>query len=167
MQKILCLLLAFSFISPTGTPKPRPKFEDYPVKEIYRGAPATPQLSKNQRYFRTRIREGAKSNVEFAGHYTIPRWGCGTGCSAIAIVDSITGQVYDVPFSIVDLPGLWLESHDSTSYNRIEFHPNSQLMKIDACPNEKDCGFYDYIMVDGKGLKLIRKELLPKKFQPE
>ena len=29
-----------------------------------------------------------------------------------------------------------------------------------------DCGFYDYAMVDGKGLSLIRKELLPKQFNP-
>jgi hypothetical protein len=26
-----------------------------------------------------------------------------------------------------------------------------------ACPNEENCGLYDYEMVEGKGLKLIRK----------
>jgi hypothetical protein len=49
----------------------------------------------------------------------------------------------------------------------MEFHPNSRLMKIDGCPGEENCGFYDYEMVDGKGLKLLRKELLPKQYQPE
>jgi hypothetical protein len=38
-------------------------------------------------------------------------------------------------------------------------------MKVNGCPNERDCGFYDYIMVEGEGLKLIRKRLLPKEFQ--
>lgn len=41
-----------------------------------------------------------------------------------------------------------------------------RLMKINGCPKDENCGFYDYEMVDGKGLKLIRKELLPKEFQP-
>jgi hypothetical protein len=36
------------------------------------------------------------------------------------------------------------------------------LLKINACPNEENCGLYDYEMIDGKGLKLIRKELLTK-----
>jgi hypothetical protein len=27
---------------------------------------------------------------------------------------------------------------------------------------EQNCGFYDYEMVEGKGLKLVRKKLLPK-----
>jgi len=40
-------------------------------------------------------------------------------------------------------------------------------MKLDACLNEKDCGLYDYLMVDGKGLRLLRKELLPPEFQPQ
>jgi hypothetical protein len=34
-------------------------------------------------------------------------------------------------------------------------------MKINPCPYEQNCGLYDYEMVEGKGLKLIRKELLP------
>src|SRR5229473_7486731 len=69
--------------------KPRPKFSDYRVKEIYRGKPAPPVLNEDQRVFRTMIRPGAKSSVTFAGHYTVPRWGCGTDCNGFAIVDSI------------------------------------------------------------------------------
>ena len=47
----------------------------------------------------------------------------------------------------------------------MEFHPNSRLLKINACPNEQNCGLYDYVMVERKGLKLLRKELLPDEFQ--
>jgi hypothetical protein len=53
------------------------------------------------------IRKGARANVEFAGHYTVPRWGCGTGCNQFVIVDSVSGTVYDTPFSVVELPGRW------------------------------------------------------------
>ncbi|MBZ5523337.1 MAG: hypothetical protein LAP21_13965 [Acidobacteriia bacterium] len=104
------------------------------------------------------IREGAKSPVEFAGHYTVPRWGCGAGCNAFVVVDSITGTVYD-GFTVADLPLSWLEKHAEPE--RMEFHPGSRLLKINGCPGEQNCGFYDYLMTEGKGLKLVRRELLP------
>jgi hypothetical protein len=44
---------------------------------------------------------------------------------------------------------------------RMEFYPDSRLLKINGCPNEEDCGLYDYEMIDGKGLKLLRVELVP------
>lgn len=140
----------------------RPEFKAYPVESMYRGAPAPPKLSPSQRSFRTMIRRGAASKVEFAGHYTVPRWGCGTGCNGFVIVDSITGKVYD-GFSIAELPLKWQESHKLEE--RMDFNPRSRLMKINGCPNERDCGFYDYEMIDGEGLTLVRKELLPKEFQ--
>lgn len=145
----------------------RPSFSDYRVKEIFNGKPAPPKLvTKGDRAFRTRIRYGAKLPVEFAGHYTLPRWGCGAGCSALVVVDSLTGRVYDVPFSIEDLPDSWLQKHGDEPHDRMAFRTDSRLIKFDACLNETDCGLYDYVMVDGKGLKLLRKELLPIQFQP-
>ena len=146
----------------------RPSFSDFSVKEVFRGEPAAPKLvTKAERAFRTRIRNGAKGPVEFAGHYTLPRWGCGAGCSGFAIVDSITGRVYDVPFSLEDLPYPWLDEHEGEGHQRMDYRPDSRLMKFDACLNEVDCGFYDYVMVDNKGLELVRKELLPPEFQPK
>jgi len=141
-----------------------PSFDQYPVSHVYKGNPAQPILDSDQRVFRTMIRKGARSPVEFAGHYTVPRWGCGTTCNAFAIVDSITGRVYD-GFGVTELPGAWQEKHVGHLPSRMEFHPDSRLMKINGCPNEKNCGFYDYIMVDGEELKLLRKQLLPKEFQ--
>jgi hypothetical protein len=72
-----------------------------------------------------------------------------------------------VPFAVVNLPWIWFQSHDFDAYKKMDFYPNSRLLRFDGCPNERDCGFYDYLMIDGKGLKLIRKELLPKQYQPE
>ena len=168
MQKVIYVYLALVVCLFGEQPKPRPQFSDFPAKEIYRGRPAAPQLvDKGQRTFRTMIRRGAKASVEFAGHYTVPRWGCCTSCNQFVIVDSITGTVYDVAFAVVEFPGQWFDSHDSRTSKRMEFHPDSRLIKIAACPNERDCGFYDHQMVDGKGLRLIRKELLPKQYQPE
>ena len=117
--------------------------------------------------FRTRILADAKSPVEFAGHYTLPRWGCGAGCNEFVIVDSVTGKVYDVPFSVAELPIPWVEEHGGDALKRMDYRPDSRLMKINGCPNERDCGLYDYVMADGKGLILVRKELLPPEFQPK
>lgn len=113
---------------------------------------------------RTMIRRGADSDVEFAGHYTVPRWGCGTDCNGFVIVDSVSGKIYD-GFGVEELLK-WEDAHPDASVERMDFHPNSRLMKINACINETNCGFYDYVMVDGKGPKLVRKELLPQEFQP-
>ena len=143
----------------------RPRFSDYPAQPIYHGKPALPVLKKNQRMFRTMIRLGAKSPVEFAGHYTVPVWGCGAGCNQFAVVDSISGRVYDVPFVVSEFPFTWEAARGDQIPERMEFHANSRLLKINGCPNERDCGFYDYLMAEN-GLKLLRKELLPKEFQP-
>jgi len=163
MLKVICVLLVMSAAGPAQRPKStRADFKDYAVEKIFTGAPATPKLSKDQRSFRTMIREGAKSKVEFAGHYTVPRWGCGSGCSTFVIVDSITGAVHN-GFNVADFPVAWIEKHGEQE--RIEFRPNSRLIKINGCINEQNCGFYDYTMIEGKGLRLVRKELLPKEFQ--
>ena len=81
--------------------------------------------------------------MEFAGHYTVPRWRCGAGCSVFVVVDSITGTVYD-GFGVSDLPQPWVEQHDEPA--RIEFQPGSKLLKINGCPGERNCGFYDCVM---------------------
>lgn len=141
---------------------PRPGFRAYRVKNIYRGDPATPIITREFRGFQTRIREGAKSQVEFAGHYTVPCWGCGTECNGFVIVDSISGKVYN-GFGVAGLPFNWVEEHGGEdAMPRMEFHPESRLLKINACPNEEECGLYDYEMIDRKGLKLLRVELLPR-----
>jgi hypothetical protein len=161
---MLLLLLAARVLSAQSIP-PRPAFEKFPVKQIYSGEALPPKLDKGERAFRTVIRRGAKSPVQFSGHYTIPQFGCGAGCSGFYIVDSETGRVFD-GFGITDLPERWLEKQPDEQPERIQFIPSSRLLKVNGCPNERDCGYYDYVMVDGPGLKLLQKWLLPREFQP-
>lgn len=163
MHRMLCLLVLVVTLSWSQQQKlPRPDFKDYPVQHVYKGTPAAPKITKDWRMFRTRIREGGRSRVEFAGHYTVPRWGCGAGCSDFVIVDSITGKIFN-GFVITELPLTWMEKNGERE--RMEFHANSRLIRFNGCPNEQNCGFYDYVIIEGKGLKLIQKELLPKEFQ--
>jgi len=164
MNRITLLLAFFQVLHAGQAITSRPSFESYAVKRLYRGAPASPILSKDQRTFRTVIRRGAKSPVEFAGHYTLPRFGCGTGCSAFYIVDSINGKVCN-GLAIADLPGQWLGKQSGDPPEHVQFLPSSRLFKVNGCPNERDCGYYDYVMIEGEGLKLVQKWLLPKEFQ--
>lgn len=43
--------------------------------------------------FQTTIAEQTAEGPNFAGHYTVATWGCGTECQGFAIVDSITGDI--------------------------------------------------------------------------
>jgi len=62
----------------------------------YKGKPAPPKLTtRSQREFRTLLRQGAQKGPNFAGHYTVVEWGCGSNCVVFAIVDAANGKVYD------------------------------------------------------------------------
>lgn len=73
-----------------------PRFEDFPVSEKFEDQPALANFSTNQDMLRfvTRITEGAQKGPNFAGHYTVISWGCGTECQSGVIVDAKTGAIY-------------------------------------------------------------------------
>lgn len=50
---------------------------------------------KRARMFKTRLREGMKQGVNFAGEYVVVSWGCGSSCVENAIVNAKTGKVCD------------------------------------------------------------------------
>ncbi len=119
-----------------------PRFEDYPVTEMFTGRPAAPILvSPELRHYRTRIRNGVstgsdvwigsyKNPIEargpnFAGHYFVIRWGCGSQCVTMAIVDAKTGIVYRPP--LTDQVFLHVPL-DNLSDMETDVRPNSTLM---------------------------------------
>jgi hypothetical protein len=44
--------------------------------------------------FRTVLREGVREGANFAGHYALVSFGCGTACMISAIVDVRNGRVF-------------------------------------------------------------------------
>src|SRR5580658_9761039 len=81
----------------TGTPR----FEDYPVSKSFSGTPAAPILATSEQHmYRSRIRNGVSTlsdvwigsyknpvkakGPNFAGHYFVIRWGCGSQCVMMA-----------------------------------------------------------------------------------
>jgi len=72
------------------------KFSSFSAS-IYHGKLATPNFrtDKSAYMFRTQIRDQCKrKGINFAGHYTIAEWGCGSPCQQIAIVDRLNGTIY-------------------------------------------------------------------------
>jgi hypothetical protein len=136
----------------TGAP---PRFADYPVKEIYKGRIAPVMLdSRRARMFRSRLREDSRGGVNFAGHYTVVFWGCGTGCAQVAVVDAKTGKVYWPPLDYMDIPG----SAEEDPAARPNFLPDSKLLILTR-------SYYDgggtytayYYLFDKNRFRLLRR----------
>lgn len=85
-EEQLKIFIKYNFIS---------KFEDYQV-EVYKGELAPPDFSSNPdaKRFITRITKACKEGVNFAGHYTLVTWGCGSPCQSGVVVDRKTGKIY-------------------------------------------------------------------------
>jgi len=127
-----------------------PRFEDYPVKNHYAGRPAPAQISSSRaRLFRTAIRTGAKEGPNFAGHYTIVRWGCGSDCRQFAIVDARTGAVY-FPHQLTQIDsGPWVGDDPLASEETMQFNERSQLLiavgRRYTADHDRGVGKYYYV----------------------
>jgi hypothetical protein len=128
---ILCLA-CLSFVS-FGQNKV-PKFRDYPAGKIYRGKNAPVKLtSSDERMFRTRLTEAAKQKPNFAAHYVLTVWGCGTECLGGAAIDVSTGKVSFFDFSIC----CWGTDVDD-DFEAVNFRLDSKLIIFSGIRNEKD-----------------------------
>ena len=135
------------------------KFQDYAVKDVFKGKPAPPVLGRDGWwYFRTRIRYGAARGPNFSGHYTVVPWGCGAGCVAMVLVDAVTGRVYEMPFGSLAMDSL----ADGSFQKGLVYKLKSRLFIADGCPNEEGkCGTYYYEWKDNKFV-LLRFDPLTK-----
>jgi len=126
-----------------------PVFADHLVKEQFTGTPALPDVKNNPdaKQFSSRIREGAKKGPNFAGHYTIIEWGCGSECQRSVIVDAKTGAVY-----FPDFTSSWgmLYRPDSGLLIVNPIDPNA--VADDRVPAWMVTGFYQW---DGKKLNKV------------
>ena len=111
------------------------------------------------KHYRTNLRNAlANSDVNFAGKYILVSWGCGSGCSQGAIIDTRTGNVF-FPNELqgVYAGGLTLGEHDM-----LEFKKNSFLLLIygysgsgfnPETPTHHGIYYYQWT---GKVLKLLK-----------
>ncbi len=95
MNKLLLLAALALSISSVASGQKLPTFSQYktPVDKK-RVITVDLKSHKDARMFRTNLRNAAKGGVNFAGHYVLTGWGCGTNCSQWAIIDARNGRVY-------------------------------------------------------------------------
>ena len=94
---LLLLVAVTTVIGQTQSPQSQSyPFARYPADRLFTGKPAQPKLmTSKQRQFQTVLRNGAKKGPNFAGHYTVVEWGCGSNCVVFAVVDAVSGEVHE------------------------------------------------------------------------
>ena len=113
-----------------GQTKEPPRFEQYPAPKNFKGKPAPVNLAshKEARRFRTNLRNSAQEGPNFAGHYTVVTWGCGTACMVFAVVDARTGRVYFPNFAV----------YMGASDEAIRYRLDSKLFIADDAPDPQE-----------------------------
>ena len=140
-----------------------PDFKDY-AAPVYKGRAAALKLTTREaRGYRTRLREGARRALNFAGHYKLHTWSCGTSCLQTAFIDAKTGEV----FFPAELNGFILCLYQPEAVESLEealqFRKGSRLIVMSGYPvseRDKDApkkGLYYYEWT-GRELKLLKFE---------
>lgn len=89
------LLASLLFLALAGSLAATPRFEDYPVPEIYKGERAAVDTSNTSpwRPYRSNLRRAQEKGPNFAGRYTIAQWNCGLRCTQIVVLDTASGKI--------------------------------------------------------------------------
>lgn len=149
MKKPLPIFFIFLVASLTAFAAELPQFTDYPVAGIYQGENFPIKLTTTEaREFRTRLTEAARQKPNFASHYIITRWGCGSGCTMPAIIDAKNGHVYMVPFTITTV--------GEEVIDPIQFRIDSRLVIVNGSRDERSENGSFYYLWNGKNLELVR-----------
>jgi hypothetical protein len=141
-----------------------PRFKDYPSGPIYRRAPSKILWPKdvdphdpNSRLVASLDPIPKRSN--FASHYVIVEFGCGTNCGQIAIVDMKTGHLLEfAPYTTLDTDP---RTGVGISYAGISFRRDSRLLIASGCfdwdaPDSKqECGT-KYFLFTGSNFELLK-----------
>src|SRR5215213_8612967 len=136
-----------------------PTFKRYAAKVMKpRNVKVNLKSHKNANRFRTNLRNAAKGGVNFAGHYILTTWGCGTNCSQSAIIDARTGRVFfpdqleGAGFGFCELPD---------GIEPIVYQADSRLLVLngfkggDLSLENAPCGIY-YLEWTGANFRQVR-----------
>jgi hypothetical protein len=135
-----------STIGLSDIPKDAPRFQDYPATP-YAGPNAAPDVRSDprSRMYRTVLTGWATEKPNFAGHYIVATWGCGTGCTQIAIIDALTGKIFHPPGvrtnSIVDVDEEVLVDGEPNprraDFGALQYHADSRLLILVGTPENR------------------------------
>lgn len=141
---VLSMLCAESGIALAQRP---PAFEDCPATVLAKHAPPRRLVfDARSRIYHSVITDAARGPVDFAGHYILAQWGCGSACLIAAAVDTKTGRVTSLPFTVSDWPP------DVTA--PLTYRANSCMLIVEGSRNESDEHGTYYYDFDGEAFRL-------------
>jgi hypothetical protein len=162
-------------IRPSDIPSDAPRPGDYPAKP-YAGPNAVPDVHAHprSRMYRTQLRGWSTEKPNFAGHYILATWGCGTGCTQIAVIDALSGKVFHPPGArtnyALDVHGDLLVDAGSSprraDFGALRYSADSRLLVLFGTPESRagNRGISYFVWENG-GLKRIR--FVPKAGKPD
>jgi hypothetical protein len=149
MRSVFSLFAVLMFILSTQSAiaQRTPLFRDFPSGPVYVGPHSEPDLSSRDAYaYRTRLREAAREDVNFAGHYRVVTWGCGTSCAFGGVVDVVSGRVVLFPFSICCSVKI-----GEADFQPVLVRPNSRLIVFVGLRSEEGPDAAHFYEFTGKG----------------
>ena len=130
MKHWILFISVFLFVIPTVYAGNKiPQFKNYPVDEIYTGKSHPLVMDSFGKSFRTRRRDAIEhGKPDFAGHFIVVKWGCGTGgCNSGAVIDAKTGKAYVFPVALSSVFPLKPEFENEDGQEHL-YKINSRLM---------------------------------------
>ena len=137
---IVAILLVASGCGARASAPETPTFDAFPAPVMI-GKPAAVNLNSHSgsRKFRTALRIGASEGPNFAGHFTVVTWGCGTDCVQHALIDAKTGTVFFPP-EIATIFTFW-GGPESPGVQEAQFRIDSALLILAGqTPTHSDLG---------------------------
>jgi len=173
MKRLLTALILLSAVVHAQTTQPNekksavPRFEDFkvstPLPQRERTAfVARPELEPDAEFNRS-LRVAAKEGPDFAGQYAVVRWGCGSNCAVLAIVNARTGKIYRVPGFVAG--GAYIPPDHVLSY-RLDSSLLLVTGSIDGGDEHGRCGKY-YYNWNGTRLSLLKTVPFPCNADPD
>ena len=146
------LFIITAALSCVATARDLPTFDQFRVAEIYRGRPANVRLGghPDAKKFRTVLREGARTGPNFAGHYTVVTFGCGTACQRLMIVDAKSGSVFFPPQTQPN--SYFMVTDESPPF---QFRVDSELLILTGAPMDKENEGVYYYRWTGQALRQL------------
>lgn len=126
-----------------------PKFEEYTVaqtEEVLRAIDFSSHPDADN--FKTRLEYSLNEPANFAGHYVITYWGCGTMCQMVAIIDVHNGEVF---FPLTSSLGVCYRADSSLLIS----NPLDELTIEDFGEDMPDWLKSGYYTWDGRQLQLL------------
>lgn len=125
-----------------------PMFYEFPAVEQDVGYHAPLLTAPRATAFRTRLREAASKPENFAGHFRLTTWGCGTGCAQGAVVDHATGRVTFLPA----VSGSKKLGNDPL-FDPYLFHGDSRLLVVAGKIDDEGADELHFYAFDGQAFK--------------